>query len=72
MAIKVDHLIDETPKGVKIELKTLYVYPDGHANLTFADGTNWPIADEYEMVELLAGSLLRPMQKRARRKAHGG
>lgn len=72
MPVTMEHLIEDTPKGVKVELKTLYVYPDGHANLTFADGTNWPIADEYEMVQLLAGNLLRPMQKRARRKAHGG
>jgi hypothetical protein len=49
-----------TAKGVKVELKALYVYPDGHANLTFADGTNWLVA-----------KLLRPMQVQARRRAHG-
>jgi uncharacterized membrane protein YcjF (UPF0283 family) len=50
-------------------LKTIYVYPDGHANITFEDGTNWPIADHYELIELLAGHLLRPMQKQAKRLA---
>jgi hypothetical protein len=61
--------IEPTRSGVKVELKTLYVYPDGHANLTFADGTNWPLADEYEVVQWLTGKLLRPMQMQARRKA---
>jgi hypothetical protein len=64
--------IEDTPNGVKVSLKALYVYPDGHANLTFADGTNWPLADEYEVVQWVSGNLLRPMLKRARRKAHGG
>jgi hypothetical protein len=63
--------IEDTPSGVKVALKALYVYPDGHSNLTFADGTNWPLADEYELVGYLANELLRPMQKRARRKARG-
>ena len=70
MAKSIDHLVEPTPKGVKIDLKTLYVYEDGHANLTFAkrDGeeVNWPMADPYEVVQILAGELLRPMQKRAR------
>jgi hypothetical protein len=61
--------IEPTPSGVKVRLKTLYVYPDGHANLTFADGTNWPMADEYETVQWISGKLLRPMQKEAQRKA---
>src|SRR5678810_592455 len=68
MAHSIDHLIVDTPKGVKIDLKTLYVYPDGHANLTFSDGTNWPVDDEYQLIQLLAGALLRPMKLQARRK----
>jgi prepilin-type processing-associated H-X9-DG protein len=64
--------IEDTPNGVKVSLKGLYVYPDGHANITFADGTNWPLADEYEVIQYVSGALLRPMQKRARRKANGG
>ncbi len=59
-------LIQTTPSGVKVDLKRLYVYPDGHANLIFADGTNWPLADPYEVVQLLASDLLRPMQKAAK------
>jgi hypothetical protein len=62
-------LIQPTPSGVKIELKSLYVYADGHANLVFGDNTNWPLADEYEAVELISGKLLRPMQKAARKVA---
>lgn len=70
MAHSIEHLITDTPKGVKVDLETLYVYPDGHANLTFADGTNWPMADPYEVVQIIAGGLLKPMQKRANVKAH--
>jgi hypothetical protein len=73
MAKKIDDLIQPTPKGVRIDLKSLYVYDDGHANLTFAkrDGEeiNWPMADPYEVVQLISGELLRPMQKRARAEA---
>ena len=67
-ATSIDHLIEGTPNGVKIKLDTLYVYPDGHANLTFADGTNWPMADQYEVVNIITGELLHPMQKRADKK----
>ncbi len=47
------------------------MYPDGHANLTLADGTNWPMANPYEVMQIIIGWLLRPMQKRANIKAHG-
>jgi hypothetical protein len=67
MPKSIDHLIVPTPKGVKIELKTLYVYPDGHINLEFADGINWPLADEYEVVGILSLELLRKLQKAAKR-----
>ena len=66
MPHSIDHLIRSTPKGVVIDLKRLFVYPDGHAHLTFKDDTNWPVADQYQAIELLAG-LLRTMQKRANR-----
>lgn len=81
MAKNIEHLIQPTPKGVKIDLKTLYVYEDGHANLTFAkqggDEVNWPMADPYEVAAIITGELLRPMQKHARaearkRRAAGG
>jgi hypothetical protein len=65
MAKPIDHLIRSTPKGVAIDLKRLFVYPDGHAHLTFKDDTNWPMNDPYQVVDILAGELLRPMHKRA-------
>ena len=65
MPKSIAHLIQQTPSGVKVDLKRLYVYPDGHVNLIFGDGTNWPLADAYEVVQLLASDLLRPMQKAA-------
>lgn len=70
MAKSIEHLIIDTPQGVRIDLKSLYVYPDGHANLMFSDGTNWPMADPYQVVTLMANGLLRPMQKRANVKTH--
>lgn len=69
MAHPIDHLIEDTEKGVKIELGTLYVYPDGRANLTFADGTSWPMAEQYEAVSILSYDLLRKMQRRANARA---
>lgn len=73
MAQSIDHLIRETDKGVAIDLKRLFVYPDGHAHLTFKDDTNWPLNDPYQVMQVLGGELLRPMQKKAvasqRRKA---
>ena len=68
MPHSIEHLITDTEKGVKIDLKTMYVYPDGHANLTFSDDTNWPMADPYEVVQIIIRDLLRPMQKRANAK----
>ena len=69
MAHPIDHLIEDTEKGVKIELGTLYVDADGHANLTFGDGTNWPMADQYEAVSILSYDLMRTMQRRANARA---
>lgn len=69
MAKPIDHLIRSTPKGVVIDLKRLFVYPDGHAHLTFKDDTNWPMNDPYEVLEIISGELLRPMHKRARAEA---
>ena len=69
MAKTIDPLIEETPKGVKVELKRLYVYPDGAAFLVFADGTEWPMEDGVELLGCLANGLLKPMYRKAR-KAH--
>ena len=65
----IDHLIRETPSGVVVDLKRLFVYPDGHIHLTFKDDTNWPAADAYEAVQMISGDLLRHMQKKATAKA---
>jgi hypothetical protein len=58
-----------TPKGVKVELKQLYVYPDGHANLVFKDNQeghgNWPMADALEFAEHML-YLYRTLVKQAR------
>lgn len=64
----IDSLIQSSGTGVKTRLKDLYIYPDGHANLTFADGTNWPLADQYEVMQAVAG-LLRRMQRAANAQA---
>ncbi len=65
VAKPIAHLIRETPQGTRIDLRSLYLYPDGHANLVFADGTNWPMADPYEVVEILVEELLIPMHRAA-------
>jgi len=65
MAHSIDHLIEETPKGSKVELERLYMYPEGNGFLYFKDGTDWPFEDEAQLIQLLAGGLLRPMRKRA-------
>jgi hypothetical protein len=62
----IDDLVRETPKGVAVDLKRLFVYPDGHIHLTFADGTNWPANDPYEAIAIISGKLLRPLQQQAR------
>lgn len=59
--------VKPTPQGVKVELDSLYMYPDGHANLVFRDGRNWPLGDQYEVVVGLA-QLLQQMQKAVKRK----
>jgi hypothetical protein len=69
MAKSIEHLVRSTPKGVVVDLKRLFVYPDGHAHLTFKDDTNWPMNDPYEAMEIISGELLRPMYKRARAEA---
>jgi hypothetical protein len=52
MAKSINHLIRETKpprgkgKGVAVELRRLFVYPDGHVHLTFKDRTNWPMNKE--------------------------
>jgi hypothetical protein len=68
MASFKDVPIVETPKGVRVSLGKLYVYPDGHANLTFAPvpekdfaGLNLPLTNAVDVLHELVG-LVREMQ----------
>jgi hypothetical protein len=60
-----DVAIQLTTTGAKVELDKLYVYPDGHANLVFRDGRNWPLNDQYEVIEAVA-RLMRRLEKAAK------
>lgn len=64
MARSIDANIHLTPSGARLDLQSFYVYPDGHANLIFGDGTNWPLNDEYQVIQELS-RLLRDVQKAA-------
>jgi len=66
-----DATIEHTPKGVKCKLDALYLYPDGHANITFADGTNVPCELHFDVMIQLA-TLLRLMQGELNKKPKGG
>jgi hypothetical protein len=57
--------ITRTESGVRIDLKTIYAYPDGHFNIIFADGTNQPLNDSLEAVAWFADNVLRSAQRRA-------
>jgi len=68
MASAKDVPIVETPKGVKVSLGKLYLYPDGHANLTFDpvpeknfSGLNLPLTNAVDVLHELAG-LVKEMQ----------
>ena len=61
--------IVDTPKGVKVELKTIYAYNNGMISIVFKDGTEWPLADDLEAIGWIAEHLLKPMKQRARRVA---
>ena len=61
MASAHDVRITETPKGVRVRLGDLYMYPDGHANLTFravpevgAEQLNMPLTDPTDVIIELA------------------
>jgi hypothetical protein len=67
-----DVRIHHTDNGVRVNLGKLYLYPDGHANLTFpptsdAAEINVPLADELELVDELL-NLVRRMKREARKK----
>lgn len=61
------HLFKTTPKGVKLDL-SIYMYPDGHGNVTFAEGTNWPVADGYQMSAWITNSILVPGLSEAKKR----
>ena len=57
MASSKDVPIRSTPKGVRVSLGKLYMYPDGHANLTFDavpdagfDGLNLPLTNAVDVL----------------------
>ena len=60
--------IIKTPKGVRVSLDKLYLYPDGHANLTFAaekdagfSGLNLPLTNAVDVLVELS-TLVKRMQ----------
>jgi hypothetical protein len=67
MASAKDVPIVKTPKGVRVSLGKLYMYPDGHANLTFpavpeadAPELNMPLTNSLDVMEELL-TLVRRM-----------
>lgn len=68
MASAKDVPIVKTPKGVRVSLGKLYLYPDGHANLTFDpvpdegfDGLNLPLTNTVDVLDELT-TLVKRMQ----------
>ena len=68
MASVKDVPIVDTPKGVRVSLGNLYLYPDGHANLTFDpvpeqnfSGLNLPLTNAVDVLQELVG-LVKQMQ----------
>ncbi len=74
MASANDVHIHHTDSGVRVNLGKLYLYPDGHANLTFPAAPeggqpelNMPLTDELDVVDELL-SLVRRMKREVRKK----
>ncbi len=70
MASAKDVPIVETPKGVRVSLGKLYLYPDGHANLTFDpvpeqnfSGLNLPLTNAVDVLHEFV-SLVQEMQNK--------
>jgi hypothetical protein len=60
--------IVNTPKGVRVSLGKLYLYPDGHANLTFDPvpdagfaGLNLPLTNSVDAIQEFV-NLVKRMQ----------
>ncbi len=74
MASAKDVGIVHTPKGVRVNLGKLYLYPDGHANLTFpavpetdTAELNMPLTDGLDVVDELV-TLVRRMRNEVKKK----
>jgi hypothetical protein len=70
MASAHDVRITDTPKGVRVRLGDLYIYPDGHANLTFravpgvgADQLNLPLTNAVDVLAELTTLVKRMNDK---------
>jgi hypothetical protein len=68
MASARDVPIVKTPKGVRVSLGKVYLYPDGHANLTFDpvpevgfNGLNLPLTNAVDVLDELV-TLVKRMQ----------
>lgn len=77
MASSNDVPIVPTPKGVRVSLEKIYLYPDGHANLTFApvpetgfDGLNLPLTNAVDVIQELV-NLVKRMQDEVVKKRAG-
>jgi hypothetical protein len=68
MASAHDVPIVKTPKGVRVSLGKVYLYPDGHANLTFDPvpeqgfaGLNLPLTNAVDVLDELV-TVVKRMQ----------
>jgi hypothetical protein len=66
MASVKDVPVVKTPKGVRVSLGKLYMYPDGHANLTFGpaasegfSGLNLPLTNAVDVLSELTALVKR-------------
>lgn len=76
MASAHDVPIVETPKGVRATLGKLYMYPDGHANLTFEPvpdasfvGLNLPLTNAVDVLDELTTLVKRMNDQVAKKRA---
>jgi hypothetical protein len=77
MASAHDVKITDTPKGVRVRLGDLYLYPDGHANLTFrglpelgVDDLNLPLTNAVDVLAEFA-TLVKRMNDKVVKKRPG-
>jgi hypothetical protein len=77
MASANDVPIIKTPKGVRVNIEKLYLYPDGHANLVFGavpdegfEGLNLPLTRPTHVIDELV-TLVRRMEDEIVRKRPG-